>query len=79
MAAHGDIGYLDEEGYLFIVDRKKELIIRGGFNVYPRDVEDALIEHPAVATAGVVGRPDQMHGEEDHRLCDARDERGRQC
>jgi len=60
----GDIGYLDEEGYLFIVDRKKELIIRGGFNVYPRDVEDALIEHPAVTTAGVVGRPDEMHGEE---------------
>jgi len=60
----GDVGYLDEEGYLFIVDRKKELIIRGGFNVYPRDVEDALIEHPAVTTAGVVGRPDEMHGEE---------------
>jgi long-chain acyl-CoA synthetase len=60
----GDIGYLDEEGYLFIVDRKKDLIIRGGFNVYPRDVEDALLEHPAVAAAGVVGRPDERHGEE---------------
>jgi long-chain acyl-CoA synthetase len=60
----GDIGYLDEEGYLFIVDRKKDLIIRGGFNVYPRDVEDALLEHPAVASAGVVGRPDERHGEE---------------
>jgi long-chain acyl-CoA synthetase len=60
----GDVGYLDEEGYLFIVDRKKDLIIRGGFNVYPRDVEDALVEHPAVAAAGVVGRPDEIHGEE---------------
>ena len=60
----GDIGYLDEDGYLFIVDRKKDVIIRGGFNVYPRDVEDALLEHPAVAGAGVVGRPDERHGEE---------------
>ena len=60
----GDIGYLDDDGYLFIVDRKKDLIIRGGFNVYPRDVEDALLEHPDVAAAGVVGRPDERHGEE---------------
>jgi len=60
----GDIGYLDDEGYLFIVDRKKDLIIRGGFNVYPRDVEDALLEHPAVVGAGVVGRPDDRRGEE---------------
>jgi long-chain acyl-CoA synthetase len=60
----GDIGYLDEDGYLYIVDRKKDLIIRGGFNVYPRDVEDALLEHPAVQVAGVVGRPDEIHGEE---------------
>ena len=48
----GDVGYLDEQGYLFIVDRKKDLIIRGGFNVYPRDVEDALLEHPGVAARG---------------------------
>jgi long-chain acyl-CoA synthetase len=60
----GDIGYLDQDGYVFIVDRKKDLIIRGGFNVYPRDVEDALLEHPAVQLAGVVGRPDPRHGEE---------------
>jgi long-chain acyl-CoA synthetase len=60
----GDIGYLDEDGYLFVVDRKKDLVIRGGFNVYPRDVEDALLEHPAVTAAGVVGRPDERHGEE---------------
>jgi long-chain acyl-CoA synthetase len=60
----GDVGHLDEDGYLFIVDRKKDVIIRGGFNVYPRDVEDALLEHPAVVGAGVVGRPDERHGEE---------------
>ena len=60
----GDVGYLDEDGYLFIVDRKKDLIIRGGFNVYPRDVEDALVEHPAVQMAAVVGRPSELHGEE---------------
>jgi long-chain acyl-CoA synthetase len=60
----GDVGYLDEQGYLFIVDRKKDLIIRGGFNVYPRDVEDALVEHPAIQMAGVVGRPSKVHGEE---------------
>ena len=60
----GDVGYIDDEGYVFIVDRKKDLIIRGGFNVYPRDVEDALLEHPAVEVAGVVGRPDEVHGEE---------------
>jgi long-chain acyl-CoA synthetase len=60
----GDMGYVDEEGYLFVVDRKKDLIIRGGFNVFPRDVEDALLEHPAIEAAGVVGRPDKAHGEE---------------
>ncbi|MDQ6834928.1 MAG: AMP-binding protein [Actinomycetota bacterium] len=60
----GDIGYRDEEGYLFILDRKKDLIIRGGFNVYPRDVEDALLEHPDVQMAGVVGTPSVIHGEE---------------
>ena len=60
----GDVGYADEDGYLYIVDRKKDLIIRGGFNVYPRDVEDALMAHPAIAVAAVVGRPDPRHGEE---------------
>jgi long-chain acyl-CoA synthetase len=60
----GDLGRLDEDGYLYIVDRKKDLIIRGGFNVFPRDVEEALVEHPAVSAAGVVGRPDDLHGEE---------------
>ncbi len=60
----GDLGYLDDDGYLYVVDRKKDLIIRGGFNVFPRDVEEALLEHPAVAAAGVVGRADEAHGEE---------------
>jgi long-chain acyl-CoA synthetase len=60
----GDIGHLDEDGYLYVVDRKKDLIIRGGFNVYPRDVEDVLLAHPAVAMAAVIGRPDPRLGEE---------------
>ena len=60
----GDVGHLDSDGYLTVVDRTKDLIIRGGFNVYPRDVEDALLEHPAVTAAAVVGRPDEVLGEE---------------
>jgi long-chain acyl-CoA synthetase len=60
----GDIGRLDDDGYVYVLDRKKDLIIRGGFNVFPRDVEDVLLQHPAVAMAGVVGRPDQRLGEE---------------
>jgi long-chain acyl-CoA synthetase len=60
----GDMGYLDEDGYLFVTDRKKDLIIRGGFNVYPRDVEDLLLEHPGVGEAAVVGKPDERMGEE---------------
>jgi long-chain acyl-CoA synthetase len=60
----GDIGHLDEDGYLYVVDRKKDLILRGGFNVFPRDVEEVLVAHPAVALAGVVGRPDVRLGEE---------------
>jgi long-chain acyl-CoA synthetase len=60
----GDIGHVDDDGYLYVVDRKKDLILRGGFNVFPRDVEDVLVAHPAVAQAGVVGRPDARLGEE---------------
>ncbi|SDK53179.1 long-chain acyl-CoA synthetase [Nonomuraea jiangxiensis] len=60
----GDIGCVDDDGYLYVVDRKKDLIIRGGFNVFPRDVEDALNEHPDVVMSGVVGRPDPRLGEE---------------
>lgn len=60
----GDLGYADEDGYLFIVDRKKDLIIRGGYNVYPREVEEVLYAHPGIAAAAVVGRPDARLGEE---------------
>jgi long-chain acyl-CoA synthetase len=60
----GDVGRLDEDGYLYVVDRVKDLIIRGGFNVFPRDVEDALLAHPAVSAAAVVGKPDEKSGEE---------------
>ncbi|MFI6793855.1 class I adenylate-forming enzyme family protein [Nonomuraea sp. NPDC050383] len=60
----GDIGCVDDDGYLYVVDRKKDLIIRGGFNVFPRDVEAALNEHPEVVMSGVVGRPDPRVGEE---------------
>ena len=60
----GDVGHEDADGYLYVVDRIKDLIIRGGFNVYPRDVEDVLLSHPQVAAAAVVGRPDPVLGEE---------------
>jgi len=60
----GDVGRMDEDGFLSIIERMKDLIIRGGLNIYPRDVEDALTEHPAVAMAGVVGMPDEVYGEE---------------
>ena len=60
----GDLGRVDPEGYFSIVDRKKDMIIRGGLNVYPREVEELLYEHPAVAEAAVIGVPDQMLGEE---------------
>jgi long-chain acyl-CoA synthetase len=59
----GDIGHIDEEGYIFITDRKKDLVLVGGFNVYPRDVEDILFTHPKVAMAAVVGIPDAKSGE----------------
>jgi long-chain acyl-CoA synthetase len=59
----GDLGYLDEDGYLFIVDRKKDLIKTSGFQVWPREIEEVLAAHPAVADVGVAGLPDQMKGE----------------
>jgi long-chain acyl-CoA synthetase len=60
----GDLARQDDDGYFFIVDRKKDLIIRGGYNVYPREVEEVLYEHPAVAETAVVGVPHPTHGEE---------------
>jgi long-chain acyl-CoA synthetase len=60
----GDIGTVDEDGFISIVDRKKDLIIRGGFNVYPREVEEVLMRHPSVAQVAVIGVPDEEKGEE---------------
>jgi long-chain acyl-CoA synthetase len=60
----GDVGRFDDDGYLVLVDRLKDMIIRGGENIYPKEIEDALYAHPSVADAAVVGRPDQMFGEE---------------
>jgi long-chain acyl-CoA synthetase len=60
----GDIGRFDDDGFLYVVDRIKDLIIRGGINVYPRDIEDALLEHPDIVGAGAVGKKDQKMGEE---------------
>jgi long-chain acyl-CoA synthetase len=60
----GDVGKVDEDGYFYIVDRKKGLIIRGGFNVYPREIEEVLYEHPVVVEAAVVGLPHDSLGEE---------------
>jgi long-chain acyl-CoA synthetase len=62
--ATGDIAYRDADGYYFIVDRKKDMVIRGGYNVYPREVEDVLCDHPAVMEAAVIGVPHARHGEE---------------
>lgn len=60
----GDIGKFDEDGYIYIVDRVKEMIIRGGFNVYPREIEEVMVTHPAVSLAAVLGVPHDQHGEE---------------
>jgi long-chain acyl-CoA synthetase len=64
----GDVGYLDDDGYLFLVDRQKDVIVTGGANVYPAEVEVVLREHPAVAEAAVVGVPDQEWGERVHAV-----------
>ncbi len=60
----GDIGRIDEDGYIYIVDRVKDMVIRGGFNVYPREVEEVLMSHPQVSLAAVIGIPDEQYGEE---------------
>ena len=70
----GDVGYFDPDGFLYLVDRKNDLIISGGFNVYPREVEDVLLAHPQVAEAAVVGLPDERWGDRVHAvvsLCEA--------
>lgn len=60
----GDVGKMDEDGYFYIVDRIKDMIIRGGFNVYPREIEEVLLTHPAISLAAVIGMPHEKHGEE---------------
>lgn len=64
----GDVGYFDEEGYLYVTDRKHDMIVSGGENVYPREVEDVLFEHPDVLEAAVIGLPDERWGERVHAV-----------
>jgi acyl-CoA synthetase (AMP-forming)/AMP-acid ligase II len=59
----GDIGYMDADGFFYIVDRKNDMLISGGFNVYPREVEDVLLAYPGVVEAAVVGLPDERWGD----------------
>jgi long-chain acyl-CoA synthetase len=59
----GDIAYMDEDGYVFIIDRKKDMIIAGGYNIYPRDIDEVLYEHPKIADAVTIGVPDEYRGE----------------
>src|SRR5256886_10686743 len=60
----GDIGYRDQDGFFFIVDRKSDMIIRGGENIYPREIDEVLYQHPAVAAAATIGVSDPLYGEE---------------
>lgn len=60
----GDLGKKDEDGYFYIVDRVKDMIIRGGYNVYPREIEEVLLTHPDISLAAVLGLPHDRHGEE---------------
>jgi long-chain acyl-CoA synthetase len=60
----GDLGRKDADGFYYIVDRSKDMIIRGGYNVYPRELEEVLMEHPAVSLVAVIGVPHESHGEE---------------
>jgi acyl-CoA synthetase (AMP-forming)/AMP-acid ligase II len=69
----GDVGYLDDDGFLYIVDRKRDMVVSGGFNVFPRQVEDVLLGHPAVAQAAVIGVPHPKWGEAVHAVVVLRD------
>jgi acyl-CoA synthetase (AMP-forming)/AMP-acid ligase II len=69
----GDVGYLDDDGYLFVVDRLKDMIITGGENVWSQEVENALASHPAVSLCAVIGKPDTFWGETVHAIVNLRD------
>ena len=60
----GDLGYRDEDGYFYVVDRKSDMIIRGGENIYPREIDEVLYQHPKVKDAATMGVPDELYGEE---------------
>ena len=60
----GDVGYRDADGFYYIVDRKSDMIIRGGENIYPREIDEVLYQHPAVSAAATIGVPDPLYGEE---------------
>ena len=60
----GDIGYRDADGFFYVADRKSDMVIRGGENIYPREIDDVLYTHPSIAHAAVIGVPDQLYGEE---------------
>ncbi len=69
----GDLGYIDEDGFLFLADRRSDLILRGGANIYPAEVEAALEEHPLVASSTVIGLPDGDLGERVHAIVQVRE------
>jgi long-chain acyl-CoA synthetase len=68
----GDVGYLDADGYLFLTDRASDMVIRGGVNIYPREIEEVLYTHPAVVDCAVFGVPDERLGEQLHAVVEAR-------
>ena len=74
--ATGDLGRLDDEGYLYVVDRLKDVIIRGGENIYAAEVEAALYEHPDITEAAIIGIPDERYGEEVGAVVRVRDGAG---
>ncbi|HSJ90999.1 MAG TPA: acid--CoA ligase, partial [Ilumatobacter sp.] len=69
----GDMGWIDEDGFVYLADRRKDLILRGGANIYPAEVEAALDEHPAVRSCAVIGVPDDDLGQRVHAIVDAPD------